>query len=222
MWSHSLSNMYTVATGLYLLGLINFYWLEKAFDSHWGMFWVAHYTVISSVSYVKQICMVNVSAYMLPYIHICSILITANVHIPNTYLTWSRMNCLEDRAWCSEDPEWHIWMCASNSGILIHFISMSIYDKPYTSPTLQIGPNGLISTILSNRLKHSFHTTWKIICTLIYKPIEPPSTHVSWLFHAPQKHKVHPPTRGFGKKKTKNPQNVYFAIPWPILNWSMI
>ncbi len=27
---------YTVATGLYLIGLVNFYWLEKAFDSHWG------------------------------------------------------------------------------------------------------------------------------------------------------------------------------------------
>jgi hypothetical protein len=34
MWDHSLSNMYAVATGLYLIGLINFYWLEKAFDSH--------------------------------------------------------------------------------------------------------------------------------------------------------------------------------------------
>jgi hypothetical protein len=34
LWGYTLSNMYTVTTGLYLIDLINFYWLEKAFDSH--------------------------------------------------------------------------------------------------------------------------------------------------------------------------------------------
>jgi hypothetical protein len=86
---------------------------------------------------------------------------------------------------------------------------MSIYDKPYTSPTFQIGHNGLLLTILSNHLRHSFHANWKIVCTLIPKPIQPPSTLLSWLFHAPHKHKVPPPTGAFAKT-TNNSQNVSF------------
>jgi hypothetical protein len=43
MWGYTLSNMYTVATGLYLIDLINFYFfcLKKHLIHIEAMFWVA-------------------------------------------------------------------------------------------------------------------------------------------------------------------------------------
>jgi hypothetical protein len=40
--SHHISNMYVITTELYLVGLMNFHWLEKYFISKEARFWVVH------------------------------------------------------------------------------------------------------------------------------------------------------------------------------------
>ncbi len=143
----------------------------------WKSIWFTLRHVLGRTLYSNIICIIGIANMVHVivlicspiYIHICSILIATNVHIPNTYLTWSRMNCLEDGAWCSEDPDWHLWMCAQIIQEFDKFLYLCLFLWQTLLTNSRDRSYGLLSTILSNH-RHSFHATWKILCTLIPRP----------------------------------------------------